>query len=49
MYTIEDHQEHDDHTEEMNSRMREKFELKIPAIDLMDLDLERRHVNPKKR
>ena len=36
--TIEDHIEHDDYTEEMNSRMREKFELKIPDIDLIDLD-----------
>ena len=47
--TIEDHLEHDDYTEEMNSRMREKFELKIPDIDLIDLDKQRNLVNPKKR
>ena len=29
--------------------MREKFELKIPAIDLMDLDRERSMINPSKR
>lgn len=47
--TIEDNLVEQDFTEEMNLRMREKYELKIPAIDLMDLDLEKRPINPKKR
>jgi hypothetical protein len=47
--TIEDNQELEYAHEEMMTRMRQKYEMKIPDIDLIDLDLERRPSNPKKR
>ena len=47
--TIEDNQEHEYTHEEMMTRTRQKYEMKIPDIDLIDLDLERRPSNPKKR